>query len=63
MADFTLWKRENLERIAQDLHEENKSLREDLRTLWARVRAMEMPLGTGPGAAPAGSPDRPSLPR
>ena len=63
MADFELWKKENLVRIAQDLLEENKGLREDLRTLWARVRALEMPLGTGPGVAPAESPDHPSHPQ
>jgi len=40
MANFTLWSRENLERLAAELTDENAQLRADLRTVLDAYRAM-----------------------
>jgi hypothetical protein len=50
MADFKVWKRENLERLAQELCDENTKLREEIARLLAKY----------PGEAPAESPSPPS---
>ena len=40
MANFTLWSRENLERLAAELTEENIQLRADLRAALDAYRAL-----------------------
>lgn len=40
MANFVLWSRENLERLASELTEENIQLRADLRAALDAYRAM-----------------------
>lgn len=40
MANFTLWSRENLERLAAELTDENAQLRADLRTALDAYRAL-----------------------
>ncbi|MBW8463689.1 hypothetical protein [Acidovorax sp.] len=40
MANFTLWSRENLERLAAELYDENTQLRADLRAALDAFRAL-----------------------
>jgi len=55
MADFAVWKRENLERLAYDLTEEAQRLKEDNKMLldqWRKAVTERCQ-----DEAPAGSPD------